>query len=257
MQIGAVAKSYMRKGFLIYEEMRKYLVIYAEAVSHIWLCNRSTLNFLIYVENFFVFLFYQCTKNLPPGLDPCGQGRFAVWPLGASQSSPLASTPWHVPARQPAVVVGGDPNQSENRKSACCCCGWLGPDQSEDCNRKLGLLATSFGVPGLSVFGLCMQAAAAVGSDPNQSENSKIQACSVMAHCVKALVFFVQVTCRFGWFQSYQRTVSYGLPIKARGVQALGLSIHVPCRYMVGPVLANQRTVRYRLLRNWPMASKP
>jgi hypothetical protein len=35
IQIGAVAKSYMRKGFLIYEEMRKYLVIYEEAVSHI------------------------------------------------------------------------------------------------------------------------------------------------------------------------------------------------------------------------------
>jgi hypothetical protein len=33
--MGAVAKSYMRKGFLIYEEMSKYLVIYEEAVSHI------------------------------------------------------------------------------------------------------------------------------------------------------------------------------------------------------------------------------
>jgi hypothetical protein len=32
---GAVAKSYMRKGFLIYEEMRKYLAIFEEAVSHI------------------------------------------------------------------------------------------------------------------------------------------------------------------------------------------------------------------------------
>ncbi len=32
----SVAKSYMRKGFLIYEEMRKYLTIsYEEAVSHI------------------------------------------------------------------------------------------------------------------------------------------------------------------------------------------------------------------------------
>jgi hypothetical protein len=31
----AVAKSHMRKGFLIYEEMRKYLVIYEAAVSHI------------------------------------------------------------------------------------------------------------------------------------------------------------------------------------------------------------------------------
>jgi hypothetical protein len=34
-QMGAVAKSYMRKGFLIYEEMRKYLTIFKEAVSHI------------------------------------------------------------------------------------------------------------------------------------------------------------------------------------------------------------------------------
>jgi hypothetical protein len=30
-----VAKSYMRKGFLKYEVMRKYLTIYEEAVSHI------------------------------------------------------------------------------------------------------------------------------------------------------------------------------------------------------------------------------
>ncbi len=35
IQMGAVAKSYMRKGFLIYVEMRKYLIIYEEAVSHI------------------------------------------------------------------------------------------------------------------------------------------------------------------------------------------------------------------------------
>jgi hypothetical protein len=35
IQTGAVAKSYMRKGFLIYEEMRKYLAIYKEVVSHI------------------------------------------------------------------------------------------------------------------------------------------------------------------------------------------------------------------------------
>jgi hypothetical protein len=30
--MGAVAKSYKRKGFLIYEEMRKYLTEYEEAV---------------------------------------------------------------------------------------------------------------------------------------------------------------------------------------------------------------------------------
>jgi hypothetical protein len=35
IQSGAVAKSYMREGFLIYEEMRKYFPIYGEAVSHI------------------------------------------------------------------------------------------------------------------------------------------------------------------------------------------------------------------------------
>jgi hypothetical protein len=28
IQMGSVAESYMRKGFLIYKEMRKYLVIY-------------------------------------------------------------------------------------------------------------------------------------------------------------------------------------------------------------------------------------
>ena len=33
IQCGAVAKSYMRKGFLIYEEIRKYFPIYEEAVS--------------------------------------------------------------------------------------------------------------------------------------------------------------------------------------------------------------------------------
>ncbi len=34
--MGAVAKSYMKKGFLTYcmRKMRKYLVIYEEAVSH-------------------------------------------------------------------------------------------------------------------------------------------------------------------------------------------------------------------------------
>jgi hypothetical protein len=31
IQSGAVAKSYMRKGFPIYEEMRKYFHIYEEA----------------------------------------------------------------------------------------------------------------------------------------------------------------------------------------------------------------------------------
>ena len=35
IQSGAVAKSYIRKGFLIYEDMRKYFPIFEEAFSHI------------------------------------------------------------------------------------------------------------------------------------------------------------------------------------------------------------------------------
>jgi hypothetical protein len=35
IQMGSGAKSYMRKGFLIYEEMREFFPIYEEAVSHI------------------------------------------------------------------------------------------------------------------------------------------------------------------------------------------------------------------------------
>jgi hypothetical protein len=35
IQSGAVAKSYMRKAFLIFEEIRKYFPIYEKAVSHI------------------------------------------------------------------------------------------------------------------------------------------------------------------------------------------------------------------------------
>ncbi len=33
--MGSVAKSYKRKGFLIDDEMGRYLIIYKEAVSHI------------------------------------------------------------------------------------------------------------------------------------------------------------------------------------------------------------------------------
>ncbi len=54
--MGSVEKSYMWKGFLIYEEMRKYLTKFEEAIIHIWIRNRSLLNFLIYEENFISFL---------------------------------------------------------------------------------------------------------------------------------------------------------------------------------------------------------
>ncbi len=59
--------TYIRKGFLIYEEMLKYFPIYEEAVSHIRLCDCSNLNSLY--RRKFDFLFYQCTyrkkKNSP------------------------------------------------------------------------------------------------------------------------------------------------------------------------------------------------
>ncbi len=52
----------MRKGFLIYEDIRKYFPIYEEAVSQIWLCNCSILNFLIYEENLIFFLISEVKK---------------------------------------------------------------------------------------------------------------------------------------------------------------------------------------------------
>jgi hypothetical protein len=71
IQMEGVAKSYVRKGFLIYEEIRKYLTIYEEAVGRLCLCNRSRLNFLIFEENFILFFisvhctvqFYASLKN--------------------------------------------------------------------------------------------------------------------------------------------------------------------------------------------------
>ncbi len=57
--MGPAAKSYMRKGLLIYDEMLKYLTIYdyKEAISHIWLCHRYLLNFLkLYMKKFDFFL---------------------------------------------------------------------------------------------------------------------------------------------------------------------------------------------------------
>jgi hypothetical protein len=64
-----MAKSYMKKGFLILicEEMRKYLVIYGNAVSHKRLCNRFLLDFLILEENlvlFFINAQYSINKHI-------------------------------------------------------------------------------------------------------------------------------------------------------------------------------------------------
>jgi hypothetical protein len=49
----AVAKSHMRKGFLIYEEMRNYLIIYEEAVSLQLL--HSEFPYTVYEESLIFF----------------------------------------------------------------------------------------------------------------------------------------------------------------------------------------------------------
>ncbi len=46
----------MGKGFLIYEEMRKYFPIYEKAVSHIWLCNCMLHSEFPYMGNYIFFL---------------------------------------------------------------------------------------------------------------------------------------------------------------------------------------------------------
>jgi hypothetical protein len=46
IQMGAVAKSYMKKGFLIYEEMHNYLVIYEEAL---FIYDLATVPFWIFL----------------------------------------------------------------------------------------------------------------------------------------------------------------------------------------------------------------
>jgi hypothetical protein len=64
IQSGAVAKSYMRTGFLIYEEMRKYFPIYDEAVCHIdfatapFLYMRKIWFSLLTVRNLYFSLWY-------------------------------------------------------------------------------------------------------------------------------------------------------------------------------------------------------
>ncbi len=68
--MGAVAKSYMRKGFLIYDEMCKYLVINEEDVSHIRLCNRSLVEFLRYEKMLFSFLSVKVADNCDKEYDP-------------------------------------------------------------------------------------------------------------------------------------------------------------------------------------------
>jgi hypothetical protein len=56
--MGLGAKAYMRKGFLIYEEMRKYFTIYEEDVIVIYDFAPDPSEFP-YILGKFYFLFYQ------------------------------------------------------------------------------------------------------------------------------------------------------------------------------------------------------
>ncbi len=56
---------FIQEGLLniVYEEMRKYFPVYEEAVSHIWLCNCSILNFPTYEKNLtFFFISVACPR---------------------------------------------------------------------------------------------------------------------------------------------------------------------------------------------------
>ncbi len=52
------------KGFLLYEETHTYLVIYEEAVSHIWLCNCSHGFSYMYEEKFLFFFINARTRGI-------------------------------------------------------------------------------------------------------------------------------------------------------------------------------------------------
>jgi hypothetical protein len=66
IQMGSGAKSYMRKGFLIYVEMGKYLTIYEDAVSHVTL-HPNPSEFFTYEENLISFLsVYTSSTSLIP-----------------------------------------------------------------------------------------------------------------------------------------------------------------------------------------------
>ncbi len=51
IQNGAVAKSYMTNGLLLYGEIFVHFLIFQEALPHILICNCSILTCLKYEEN--------------------------------------------------------------------------------------------------------------------------------------------------------------------------------------------------------------
>jgi hypothetical protein len=70
IQMGAVAKSSRRKGFLIYEEMGKYLVIHGRPLVILLIYDFATAPFWISLymrQN--CFLFYQCMPRQLSGFE--------------------------------------------------------------------------------------------------------------------------------------------------------------------------------------------
>jgi hypothetical protein len=55
IQMGSGAKSYMRKGFLVLEEMHKNFPVYEEIARSYMILYQIPLNYLIYGENFIFF----------------------------------------------------------------------------------------------------------------------------------------------------------------------------------------------------------
>ncbi len=97
----AVAKSYMREGFLIYVEIRKYLTIYEEATTYIWPCNCSIPSFLIYEENF--IFFFISVGSLSPLLR-CRDLRFSC--LGKTAKEAPSLEGWKVQGPKSEVAEG-------------------------------------------------------------------------------------------------------------------------------------------------------
>ncbi len=60
--MGSVAMSCMMNVFLIYKEMRKYLTIYEDAISHSYMTLQPIPSEFPYIWGKFSFLFYPCSR---------------------------------------------------------------------------------------------------------------------------------------------------------------------------------------------------
>ncbi len=114
--------------------------VYEEAVSHIWLCSRSLLDFLIYEENFF---FSVCVNSLDANVFffLILQNLLDIWPAGdlmklpccgmlpPCQESQMLSSSAKLPSAMQRNVadMSGVPDAVVFREAAICnaaeCCG--------------------------------------------------------------------------------------------------------------------------------------